>query len=176
MNVKRFQTFSRFIAIFLLFSIIMQFIVLLFLVTTHGWSLDTESTSLKADGFYFSVHNLIISDFYKELAAKIALITASLGVIIALWQGRAIFLALTKGTTPFQPFFVKKLKVISKLIVAVDILPFVVYSVGLTLLARSGYHFQIQVGYWTIIGLIVYCAAEILNYGISLQELSDDTI
>ena len=107
---------------------------------------------------------------------KIILTITVAAEVFTLWIAQRLFLALANGATPFQTSFVKKLKTISQLIIAIDVGIPLLYSALITILAESGYQFQIGVTYWTIIGLIIYCTAEILSYGISLQELSDDTI
>lgn len=176
MNVKRFQTFSRFIAIFLILIGVIQVLALFFVLTSSEWASHVNQSNQITNGFTFSIASRTISGFREVLTLKIILIITTAAEIFTLWTAQRLFLALANGATPFQTPFVKKLKTISRLIIAIDVGTPLLYSALITILAESGYQFQIGVTYWTIIGLIVYCAAEILNYGISLQELSDDTI
>lgn len=176
MNVKRFQTFSRFIAIFLILIGVIQVLALFFVLTSSEWASHVNQSNQITNGFTFSIASRTISEFREVLTLKIILIITTAAEIFTLWMAQRLFLALANGATPFQTPFVKKLKTISRLIIVIDVGTPLLYSALITILAESGYQFQIGVTYWTIIGLIVYCAAEILNYGISLQELSDDTI
>lgn len=176
MNVKRFQTFSRFIAIFLILIGVIQVLTLFFILTSSEWSSYVDQSNHITNGLTFSIASRTISEFRETLALKLILTITVVAEVFTLWTGQQIFSTLANGATPFQTSFVKKLRTISRLIIAVDVGTPLLYSALITILAESGYQFQIGVTYWTIIGIIVYCAAEILNYGISLQELSDDTI
>lgn len=176
MNVKRFQTFSRFIAIFLILIGVIQVLALFFILTSSEWASHVDQSNQVINGFRFSIASRTISEFREVLVLKIILTITVAAEVFTLWIAQRLFLELANGATPFQTSFVKKLKNISQLIISIDVGIPLLYSALITILAESGYQFQIGVTYWTIIGLIIYCTAEILSYGISLQELSDDTI
>ena len=66
MNVKRFQTFSRFIAIFLILIGIIQVLALFFILTGSEWASHVNQSNQITNGFTFSIASRTISEFRED--------------------------------------------------------------------------------------------------------------
>ncbi|MEY8292207.1 hypothetical protein AAK882_06110 [Carnobacteriaceae bacterium 52-44] len=112
----------------------------------------------------------------EDLAATI--VTPILGIInlYIIWRGSRLFDYLKTGKTPFALEFSNAIKRLSLLMIIIDILSPLFYSLVLTLLIEQGYYFQIGIASNFVVGIILYVVSGILNYGIELQELSDNTV
>ncbi|GAA0358393.1 hypothetical protein GCM10008932_08870 [Alkalibacterium iburiense] len=136
---------------------------------------DTGSFNFEIDGF-----SLFVSQSYieEEIFSTAALIVSPyiIGLFAyVLFKGSSLLDQLEAGHSPFNSTFAYNLKKISLVLIISDISTPLLYSLFVTLLA-DGHYFNIALGSSFVIGLILYAVAEIFNYGIELQELSDDTI
>lgn len=178
MNVKRFQKICKVLSGLLLFMIVFLIVVMIL----GFWATTNEGPSGYFDmkiGQGFTISNMIMNaatEHQMMIATIIAVIPVFIGEFFALWKGSRIFALLAEGQSPFQQKLVKNIKTIGIVLIVLDVATPLLYSAALTLLMSYGFYFQFSLSSWLLVGLILYCAAEILNYGIALQELSDDTV
>ena len=91
-------------------------------------------------------------------------------------QSSRLFDRLVRGESPFTVKFSEKVKKISYLLAITDVTVPLFYSLLVNLIAETGSYFYLGLSHWMLIALILYVVSGILNYGISLQELSDETV
>ncbi|WP_239256253.1 DUF2975 domain-containing protein [Listeria ilorinensis] len=104
-----------------------------------------------------------------------ALTIAMLLMAVALWIASLIFRDMKNGETPFRQRTVKRLKKIGTLALSYAIIPQIVYTVVYSLLI-PGYKFTLEIGTAFVLALLIFCVAEIFNYGVSLQQESDEML
>lgn len=92
------------------------------------------------------------------------------------YKGGALFEKLYEGNSPFSLDFTKMMKRISYFLIIADFIAPFVYMILLNLSKETGYHFFIDMSYPTLIGLMLYVFSVILEYGINLQEFSDQVV
>lgn len=175
MNIKQFRNVCRLLSG--LFKVLAGLgIALLILGFFFTVSTETSSFNFDIDGFSFFVaqKNHIEEETWSTAALIIAPLVICLHVYI-FFKGSALFDQLTKGYSPFNSEFTQSVKLISLILIISDISLPLLYSLIVTFLT-DGYYLNIALGNSFVIGLILYAVAEIFNYGIELQELSDDTI
>ena len=107
-------------------------------------------------------------------------------VLAAMGISLSMLLVIKRGETPFSMAFVKRLKALALLIIVYE--PVVLIGARLIRFEFPAFEGYIDgvytmittttgfVGIIMVAGLIVYCVAHILNYGISLQEQVDETL
>ncbi|WP_091488937.1 DUF2975 domain-containing protein [Alkalibacterium putridalgicola] len=93
-----------------------------------------------------------------------------------LFKGSFLFDRLADGKTPFTYDFAESVKWISFFLIAFDILLPLLYSLIVNLSADRGFYFNFGLTSSFLVGLILYIVSGVLKYGISLQELADDTV
>lgn len=93
-----------------------------------------------------------------------------------LWKGSQLFTYLADGNSPFSMDFSRSVKNLGLILIVSDIVFPIIYSLLVTIMMESGYYYIIGVGSSLLIGLILFAAAEIFNYGINLQQFADDTV
>lgn len=93
------------------------------------------------------------------------------------WQASRLFSRLSQGETPFNHVFIQSLERLAKILIVVDILIPILYSIVLSFIMGPG-NYYIQIGLTSIfaIGAILYGFAAILKYGSDLQKLADETV
>lgn len=176
MNIKKFQFICRFtsiifkiLAAFFIFKIIAGLYVTLFRVN--------GSLQFEPAGFTFlQFQRNPITDEELERAALFPVPIFSLIHIYVLLKGSQLFDKLYEGYTLFSLEFVTNLKKISYIMIGFDAVTPIIYSGLVTLLAEDASYFYFSLSSYFVIGLILYVAAEIFNYGIELQTLLDETI
>lgn len=177
MNIKRFRTVCNITSI--LMKIIAGFCILVLLVMLST-SISSNSTFVYTfEVTYFPIFNALngpLNASETQLASLIIFpFTASIYSFIFI-RGGQLFKYLAKGTSPFELTFAKKVKQISLLLILSDIFLPLVYSLLVTVIMEGSYYILVGLSSSFIIGLILYAVSEILNYGIELQKLSDNTI
>ena len=95
-----------------------------------------------------------------------------------MFYGKAVrlFSYFTDGNSPFYMDFSRSVKNLGLILIVSDIVFPIIYSLLVTIMMESGYYYIIGVGSSLLIGLILFAAAEIFNYGINLQQFADDTV
>lgn len=175
MNVKRFRFVCRLLSG--LFKVLAALGVgMLILGIFFTLFNETASFSYDIGGFslFVAQTNHIEEETFSTAALIIAPILISLFIYVLL-KGSSLFDQLTEGHSPFNSEFTHTIKKISLILIIPDLIMPLLYSLIVTLLT-DGYYLNVAVGSSFIIGLILFAVAEIFNYGIELQELSDDTI
>lgn len=175
MNIKRFRNVCRLLSG--LFKVFAGFGVAL-LVLGFFFAIFSETSSFNFDIDGFSLFVAQSNHIEEEIWSTAALIITPLVIcphVYILLKGSALFDQLTKGYSPFNSEFTQTVKTISLILIISDIALPLLYSLFVTFLT-DGYYLNIALGSSFVIGLILYAVAEIFNYGIELQELSDDTI
>lgn len=186
MNIKRFQSVSRLLSKILLavgsipiVSLMIFGIGYFFLrdysidinFSSGQYTMFTASKSWTADVLSLQSQERLVEWW---LATGVAII-----YLYSCFRGSLLFRQLSLGETPFTPQFVKSLKTISFLLIGCDIGVHVLYALAMTLILMfngGGYHLEIGIGNPLIAGLVIYCIAGVINYGIELQRLSDDVV
>ena len=115
-----------------------------------------------------------------------ALVIGWIVVLVAMGISLSMLLAIIKDETPFSRKFVKRLKALALLLIIYEPVTFIgARLIRFDLPIFEGYldgeYTMITtvpgfVGFIMVAGLIVYCVAHILNYGISLQKQVDETL
>lgn len=177
MNIKRFRTVSKLLSWFLkllgafcIAIILIGVLVMLFTDQGASFSVDLPESSIisfndsrvtEADHAFTA---LFVAPFFLALYSYI------------LFKGSFLFDRLVDGETPFTFDFAESVKRISFLLIGLDIILPLIYALIVNLRAAEGFYFKFGLTSSFFIGLILYIVSEILKYGISLQELSDDTV
>jgi len=133
-------------------------------------TLDVESSGL------ILFRSGLIEESHRQLTALIVAPIFSSILGYTLWKGSQLFDQLIEGYSPFSIDFRTTLKRISLLLIGMDILLPLVYSLVLSIILEDGYYFVFGIGSLFLVGLILYAVAEIFQYGIELQQLTEDTV
>lgn len=176
MNIKKFQFICRFTSV--IFKVLAGMFIFIIVVGLYV-TLFRANGSLQFEpaGFtFFQFQRNPITDEVLERAALFAVPIFSLIHVYVLLKGSQLFDKLHEGYTPFSPEFVMNLKKISYIMIVFDAVTPIIYSGLVTLLAEDASYFFFSLSSYFVIGLILYVAAEIFNYGIELQTLSDETV
>lgn len=177
MNVKQFRRVSKFLSWSL--KLIGSFgIAILILGLVLTFFADTGASFIvempEGGNIMFQDSRVTEADH-----AFTALIVAPLFIALycyILFKGGFLFDRLADGETPFTYDFAESVKWISFLLLAFDVLRPLLYSLIINLRAAEGHYFNFGLTSSFIVGLILYIVSGVLKYGISLQELSDDTV
>ncbi|WP_162921793.1 DUF2975 domain-containing protein [Listeria costaricensis] len=182
MNIQRLQKLSAFLnvcfkAISLIVAVTPIWLLwMMFFASDFSFNVDRSdalfsvSTSFKAvvdDGKSYQTE--------QNWTIFIAVTIALLLMAVALWLASLIFRDMKNGKTPFQKLTVKRLKRIGTLALSYAIIPQVFYAVVYSLLI-PGFEITLSIGTAFILALLLFCMAEIFNYGVSLQQQSDETL
>lgn len=177
MNIKRFQSVCRFAQVVL--TILAAISLFVLLGTVFVYFFGSSSSSISMDFNIFTIASFQMNTPTKaqeEFAALLTGIPALSLYFYTLFKGSKLFDQLSEGDTPFSNAFSKQLKTISLILIASDIIAPLIYSFVLSIVMETGYFLQIHLSSDFVVGIILYCTAEVLNYGIKLQKLSDDTV
>lgn len=130
-----------------------------------------------ANGFTILSSTFNETTFEQERLAS--LIVQPLIVIVQGYSGYVgyqFFSEMSEGETPFQAKYVQNIRSVSIVLMIAGVLIPLIYSLAVTLLKPNGYYLWITLTTDFFVGLFLYVTSEIINYGVSLQELTDDTI
>lgn len=122
----------------------------------------------------FSIKRNVPEDI-EFLASGIIFLINSLICSYLFFKSSFFFERLSNGQTPFSLVNYRLLKMIGLLTALTGLSVPIVYSSIVTLLLGTVY---ITIGLNTqlILGVMIYFTAEIIHYGVSLQELADETV
>lgn len=178
MNVNRFRQVSRLLSLLLKGFGVLSIAALL-LIVVFSFFLETDSATVNvafsnSPLFQFSDSRVTEADF-RLGAFIIAPVFLALSSYI-FFKGSFLFDRLVRGETPFTFEFAESVKRISIILIVADILLPLLYSLIVNLSADEGFFLIIDLSSAFLIGLILYIVSGVLKYGISLQELADDTV
>lgn len=177
MNIKKFRLVSKatsfILKVFAIFGIIGLAISLFFGFSKNpnfSFQLNISNSSF----LLFQSGPMLGNEV--TLASLIAAPPFVLALCYTFWQGASLFDRLNDGELPFSQDFANSVRKISLLLIALDVLLPLVYSLVLSIIIENGYYFTFGLTSLFLIGLILYIVSEILSYGIELQKLADDTV
>lgn len=180
MNIKRFRFVCRLLSTLLNFiAILSAAIIVIGLFVSIFGKQGLEQAGFTIDDTNFSFIHFHSGQFSLKTERLAALFVAPPFFSVfayTLWKGGQLFNGLELGMRPFSASFVESVKHISKLLIILDLFLPVAYSLAMSLLIKNGYYISLGFTETFITGLILYVVAEIFNYGIELQDLSDETI
>ncbi len=177
MTIKKFEGFSKFLSSFLLLSGIISllnigFILFIFITRSEGSVINSPVptfTIFKAQMNHASTNTKLLS----------GLVTGILVLLVYFYiflKGSHFFKRLSQGQTPFSLENYKTLKEIGLVLSVTSFITPLLYSLIMTLNMPDGYYFLIGIDSDLLIGLLIYCMAEVIRYGVTLQSLSDETV
>ncbi|WP_423188706.1 DUF2975 domain-containing protein [Alkalibacterium sp. f15] len=177
MNIKRFRTVSKLLSwtLKIIGSVFIAFLILGLILTLFADTGASFTINMPENPFIsFQDSRVTEADH-----AFTSLIMAPLFLAVycyILFKGSFLFDRLANGETPFTFDFAESVKWISLLLIAFDIILPLLYSLIINIRADEGFYFNFGLSSTFLIGLILYTVSGVLKYGISLQELSDDTV
>lgn len=184
MQAKNFQSISKvlywafriyagllmFFAVLSLAGFLASFFVDLSVTENMSSSIETAATF----SILFSDASITELEYAKAGLLSTPLFLGLMSYILI--QASTLFERLAQGDSPFTYDFAGKVKKISYLLVLTDIIEPIFYTLMVNLIAETGNYLFLGVSYWSLVGLILYVFSGILNYGVNLQELSDETV
>jgi len=176
MNINRFQSVSKFLSFTLkligafCIAIILIGIIITFFIDNVALIIGFPENSL----IFFQDSRVTETDHAFSILIIAPLFLAAYSYI--LFKGSFLFDHLAEGNTPFTFDFAESVKRISFFLIAFDITLPLLYSLIVNLRADEGFYFNFRLTSSIFVGLILYIMSGVLKYGISLQELSDDTV
>lgn len=93
-----------------------------------------------------------------------------------LFIGGSFFKALSLGDTPFSKESYNILRKTGIILMVINVSIPIIYSLIATLLLSDGHYLSVGLSPQFFLGFIIYTIGEIFQYGVALQELSDDTV
>ncbi|MEG0255073.1 MAG: DUF2975 domain-containing protein [Vagococcus sp.] len=113
----------------------------------------------------------------KQLLAGIIVAVPVLTIYsIIFFQSSRFFKRLSQNQTPFSEGNKKLLKRIGIALICLGVTPSLIYSLIVSVLTIDGYYINFNIGVSFLVGLVVYCMAEVINYGLELQNFSEDVV
>ena len=182
MNLKKFEQVTKFLSILLkILSVIclLSFVVFTFLFIFKRTFLLSAAplTELPLVDFpIITATKQSMTNSTEMLANCTILIPLLIVYFYIFFKGSQFFSRLAEGRTPFSYENYKLLKIIGLLIIIVNLTAPLLYSFVATLSMPNGYFVSFGFDIEMIIGLIIYCMAEVIRYGVTLQHLSDETV
>lgn len=177
MTVPKFHKYTRLLsAILMMLSVVVAitFIIFIIMLIFNRESLVVSKPKLALT---------LISAGKQDLPKKVEMMA---GIIILLplmniysyvyYKGSRFFLRLTSGETPFSKENVQLIKRIGMLLIRVSLFTPIIYSAVASFLMPTGYYVSLGVEMDLVIGLLIYCMAEVINYGLELQNFSEDVV
>lgn len=176
MNVKKFENISKFLSVLLKIVSVFIFLGIVGLILLLIFKRDSLTMNVPIPSFPISSGSGDVPETAKFLAGVIVAIPSMFLYLYAFFRGSQFFSKLAKGETPFSVSNYKLLKEIGIIVTVTTFIMPLVYSLVVTINMTEGHYFILGIDSETIIGLIIYCMAEVIRYGVTLQELSDETV
>lgn len=176
MDVKKFERLSKFLSILLKLVSVFIILGLIGFILLLIFKRDNLTINVPVPSFPINVGSGDIPESAKFIAGAIVAIPSMLIYFYAFLRGSQFFNKLSKGETPFSISNYKLLKELGLIIAITNFIFPLIYSLVTTLLTPNGYFLIVGIDVETIIGLMIYCMAEVIRYGVNLQELSDETV
>ena len=176
MNVKKFEKISGFLSILLKLVSVFIFVSIIGLIFLIIFKRDNLTMAVPAPSFPINALSGDVTESAKFIAGVVVAFPSMFVYLYAFFRGSQFFNRLAKGETPFSISNYKILKEIGFILVITTFIMPLIYSLVVTLNMSEGYYFLLGIDTETIIGIIIYCMAEVIRYGVTLQELSDETV
>ncbi len=174
--MRKFEKIAKFLSILL--KLVSTFIILglIGLVLLLIFKRDSLAMNFPVPTFPIKVGNGDVPESAKLISGAILAVPSMLIYFYVFFKGSEFFNKLSQGETPFSINNYKILKEIGLIVTITNFISPLIYSLITTLLMPDGYYLIIGIDVETIIGLIIYCMAEVIRYGVTLQDLSDETV
>lgn len=176
MNIEKFQKVSKMVSVLLKIIVVFIFVFMIGAILLFFLGKDQLTVTTPIPTFQISFMSGNISEMTEKLVSLIVSILGVLTYVYVFFKGSQFFDRLSKGETPFSISNYEILRKIGIIIIIFNLASPLIYSLILTLSTRGGYFLVFGVDIQVVLGLIIYCIAEIIGYGIKLQELSDETV
>lgn len=176
MNVKKFRKFTKFLDTLMMFLCVLCAISLV--VFTLLFIFKKENLSITSPNIYFPLGGIKgeATSSVKFLANFVAAIIGMSVYSYLFFKGSRFFSNLSRGGTPFSVENYKLLKRLGLLLIAVNLIIPIIYSALITFLMTDGYYIALGLNSEVVIGLVISAMAEIIRYGVALQNFSDDAV
>lgn len=180
MNTNNFKWMSNFFVWFFRIATILAIVGVVFSVVVIFSGISLGDSIEIADKFdqllNFSAHseNIVEAELVKPATGAGALMLTMMAYIFS--KASRLFTHLAQEETLFTNDFADQIKEIGMWLIIADVLPPVVSSIFMTLFTSATYYFYVGFSSMTVIGLLLYVISEIFRYGVTLQELSDETV
>lgn len=177
MTTKKFKKFAKFLEIFLLLGSVMYTFMTGLLLVMYFYQDYSFSIDAPTSGFTL-FHATLNSPQKKDLLLTGLLVTTPVLITYAIvfFKGSRFFKSLVQNQTPFSKDNKKLISRISIVLMILGLAPSLVYSIILSFFMTNGYYIKFDIGVSFVVGAILYCVSEVINYGLELQQFSDDTV
>ncbi|MGM0219419.1 hypothetical protein IGI43_002540 [Enterococcus sp. AZ126] len=153
--------------------------IILFFVSIIFFVLRKNNLIVFQDSTYllnFSTQSHIV---YKEIDDSVR---SFLSIPLLLVNGYVFYLGsnffgqISDGCTPFSVNNYLLLKKVGAILIITNLLIPIIHSILLSINSPQGYYISIGISIEVLVGFIIYCLGEVFEYGVSLQNLSDETV
>lgn len=176
MKTKTFQKIARVLDLLLKVACFYILFVLLVLLYMAIFQHEHVDLTIRMPDFIYTRISETQPESALFISSAIVGCLTSIVNIYVLFKGSLFFSRITNGQTPFANINVKLLREIGVIMIVSSLLFPLIFSTLVTLMMPAGYTLILGIDSTTIIGLIIYFAAEVIQYGVRLQELADDTV
>lgn len=176
MDTKKFQQFAQILNVLLKAFCFFIFLMMIGLMYMIVFQRNGLTLTVHTPDFAFTSSHDVPSKSAVFWGSAIAGGFISILYMYIVFRGSVFFSRLSKGQTPFSLSNYQLLKEIGLLTIVLSLVSPILYSAVVTFLSPSGYTLIIGIDSTTIIGFVIYFAAEIIRYGVTLQRLSDETV
>lgn len=178
MNMKRFRLICKFMSYMLTFLVAVCLVITVMLLSLvfadPGNNISAFIDLSNRTFLQFGTGHYSDADLELTATILIPIITMTYAYIFR--KASSLFDYLADGDTPFSSYFSRSVKTVSIVMIVNDIMIPLLHSLVLSIVMGQGYSFSFGLSDFFFFGLIFYVAAEVLNYGIELQQLSDETV
>ncbi len=177
MTTRKFKKFAKFLDILLMLGsavfVVITGVLLMLFVTKNTSFLLFEPTS------GFTVFSAIANSPENKLQLAVGLlvnIPVGLSYAVIFFKGSRFFKSLSQNKTPFSTENKKLISRIGISLMILGVVPSIINSLVLSFLMTNGYYIKLDIGLSFLMGAIIYCASEVIHYGVKLQQFSDDAV
>ena len=177
MTTKKFKKFAKFLEVFLLLGSAMYTFMTGLLLVMYFFQDHSFSINVPVSGF--GLFKATLNSPVKEdllLAGLLVNVPVGITYTIVFFKGSRFFKSLVQNQTPFSKDNQKLISRISIILMILGLAPSLVYSIILSFLMTNGYYMRFDIGVSFVVGAILYCVSEVINYGLELQQFSDDAV
>lgn len=176
LTVERFKAFSKFLSV--LSKLLAVLILSVLVIGSFNLFIRQNFAAFSLDqtgAFSILLSDVVVkqADYDWAFSIVLPIILAFLGYIF--FKASYLFDYLAEGKTPFSYDFAQSVKVLGLLLVFFDLATSLLYIFLINFVVKEGVFLYFSVSSFFFIGLILYLASGVLNYGINLQVLSDVT-
>lgn len=180
MNTKNFKLISKFLTWFFRITAILSIVgaVIRIALFIFGESIIDKFSYTSNIDYLINIFASSSKPSPEELIRPNLIMAALLFVMMTFVsiQSSSLFSYLVTGKTPFTENFAHRMSTISKILIITDITIPIIRSLMISLFTSVSYYIHIGISWMFIVGLLLYIFSGIIHYGVSLQELSDETV